>query len=155
MAGPDDARFAEAVEVDGGTEGVVPRESGCLFWMKLHMFFFVFSMFSEVISSNDEGTSKVTFSLSIFFCLFVKPLPKRHPNHPVTPRYSYSHFVERFKHPSAQAVVNEIRDFVNEFPANLTRLQAARRIHHFLGQVTPKLLQVGRVGNGWVGCEIR
>lgn len=59
--------------------------------------------------------------------------------------------MERFKHPSAQAVVNEIRDFVNEFPANLTRLQAARRIHHFLGQVTPKLLQVG----GEMEMEIR
>lgn len=55
--------------------------------------------------------------------------------------YSYAHFVERFKHPSAQAVVNEIRDFVNDFPANLSRLAASRRIQGFLKQLTPKLLQ--------------
>lgn len=41
-----------------------------------------------------------------------------------------------------EVVVNEIRDFVNAFPANLSRLEAARRIHQFLAQVTPKLLQV-------------
>ena len=124
-----------------------------------------------------------------------------------SPRYSYAHFVERFKHPSAQAdpdgfcvskrrffchrkwnplpeffcsqnpkcqfyslqllqqfrhsrdlrefpmafvlfapavrqaVVNEIRDFVNDFPANLSRLAASRRIQGFLKQLTPKLLQ--------------
>ncbi|CAE7023166.1 vps901 [Symbiodinium natans] len=54
--------------------------------------------------------------------------------------YSYPQFVERFKDTSAQPVVNEVRDFVNRFPANLTRLQAARRIHAFLAEVTPKLL---------------
>ncbi|CAE7321187.1 BP80 [Symbiodinium microadriaticum] len=54
--------------------------------------------------------------------------------------YSYPQFVERFKDQSAQPVVNEVRDFVNRFPANLTRLQAARRIHAFLAEVTPKLL---------------
>ena len=54
--------------------------------------------------------------------------------------YTYPQFVERFKDASAQPVVNEVRDFVNEFPANLTRLQAARRIHAFLAEVTPKLL---------------
>ncbi|CAE7688251.1 VPS9A [Symbiodinium sp. CCMP2456] len=53
--------------------------------------------------------------------------------------YSYPQFVERFKDQSAQPVVNEVRDFVNRFPANLTRLQAARRIHAFLAEVTPKL----------------
>ena len=40
-----------------------------------------------------------------------------------------------------QAVVNEIRDFVNDFPANLSRLAASRRIQGFLKQLTPKLLQ--------------
>eukprot|EP00930_Biecheleria_cincta_P100634 TRINITY_DN92247_c0_g1_i1.p1 TRINITY_DN92247_c0_g1~~TRINITY_DN92247_c0_g1_i1.p1 ORF type:complete len:396 (-),score=89.39 TRINITY_DN92247_c0_g1_i1:34-1221(-) len=56
--------------------------------------------------------------------------------------YSYQQFVERFKHPSAQVVVDELRDFVNQFPANLTRPQAARRIHTFLSEVTPRLLAV-------------
>ncbi|CAK9080667.1 unnamed protein product [Durusdinium trenchii] len=56
------------------------------------------------------------------------------------PGYSHAHFLELLKHPSAQCVVNDIRDFVNEFPANLTRVQAARRIHHFLPEVTLKLL---------------
>ncbi|CAE8733058.1 unnamed protein product [Polarella glacialis] len=56
------------------------------------------------------------------------------------PGYSYPQFVERFKHPSAQPVVNEVRDFVNDFPANLTRPQSARRIHSFLSDVTPRLL---------------
>eukprot|EP00438_Fugacium_kawagutii_P014358 Skav227970 [mRNA] locus=scaffold5474:38904:42285:+ [translate_table: standard] len=52
--------------------------------------------------------------------------------------------VEAFTAPTVprwgQAVVNEIRDFVNDFPANLSRLMAARRIHEFLGKATPKLL---------------
>eukprot|EP00933_Yihiella_yeosuensis_P040143 TRINITY_DN3435_c1_g3_i1.p1 TRINITY_DN3435_c1_g3~~TRINITY_DN3435_c1_g3_i1.p1 ORF type:complete len:368 (-),score=75.93 TRINITY_DN3435_c1_g3_i1:39-1142(-) len=55
--------------------------------------------------------------------------------------YSYQQFVERFKHPSAQSAVNEVRDFVNAFPASLTRSQAARRIHNFLTDVCPRLLK--------------
>ena len=110
---------------------------------------------NELLEEIVNQSKPVTFSLSIFLLPLCQTPSKTITQMSVTPvcfaRYSYSHFVERFKHPSAQAVVNEIRDFVNEFPANLTRLQAARRIHHFLGQVTPKLLQVGRVGNGaWV-----
>jgi len=168
MAGPDvDARFAEAgIEVDGegekgGTsEGVVPRESGCLIFDEIVHKNSVFHVFWN--NFLDEGTfgrdceSELLANLFPFCFVFLPLCWSNKPSKTVTlwpfsPRYSYSHFVERFKHPSAQAVVNEIRDFVNEFPANLTRLQAARRIHHFLGQVTPKLLQVG----GEMEMEIR
>ena len=40
-----------------------------------------------------------------------------------------------------EATLNEIRDFVNDFPANLSRFQAQRRIHAFLAKATPRLLQ--------------
>lgn len=49
-------------------------------------------------------------------------------------------FLERLKQPSAQPIVDEVRDFVGQFPADLTRPQAARRIHAFLSDVTPRLL---------------
>lgn len=61
---------------------------------------------------------------------------------PLDTGYSYQQFLERLKHHSAQVVVNDIRDLVNQFPANLTRPQAAKRIHSFLSQVTPRLLAV-------------
>jgi len=54
--------------------------------------------------------------------------------------FSYTQFLERFRHPSAQPVVNEVRDFVMAFPSNLTRLQAARKIHEFLTTATDQLL---------------
>ena len=68
--------------------------------------------------------------------------------------YSYPQFVERFKDASAQEVVNEVRDFVNQFPANLTRLQAARRIHTFLAEVTPNLLKANAFRNGGNASEL-
>ena len=66
------------------------------------------------------------------------------------PCNSYNNFATELKRspgiphgffPLRQAVVNEIRDFVNDFPANLSRLAASRRIQGFLKQLTPKLLQ--------------
>jgi len=40
-----------------------------------------------------------------------------------------------------QEVINEVRDFVLSFPADLNRLQAAHRVHDFLYATTPKLLK--------------
>jgi len=56
-------------------------------------------------------------------------------------RSAHPQFLEKLKQPSAQFIVNEVRDFVGQFPADLTRPQAARRIHSFLSDVTPRLLR--------------
>lgn len=71
----------------------------------------------------------------------VPPLEDSGPSAPVASQARSSHpqFLDKLKHPSAQLVVNQVRDFVNEFPANLTRPQAARRIHEFLSGSTPRL----------------
>lgn len=53
---------------------------------------------------------------------------------------SYQSFLENFRHVSAQAIVNEVRDFVTDFPSDLTRLQAAYRVHDFLSVTTKKLV---------------
>lgn len=58
---------------------------------------------------------------------------------PAALRISYPQFLEKLKQPSAQAVVGDVRDFVGQFPANLSRPQAARRIHSFLSNAVPKL----------------
>jgi len=55
-------------------------------------------------------------------------------------RKSYPQFVERLRHASAEVVVQEVRDFLRDFPANLTRPQAARRIHAFLAGATSRLV---------------
>jgi len=52
---------------------------------------------------------------------------------------SYQTFLDRFRHPSSQDVINEVRDFVTDFPNDLTRLQAAQRVHDFLSVTTPRL----------------
>mmetsp|Transcript_21724 Transcript_21724/g.61453 ORF Transcript_21724/g.61453 Transcript_21724/m.61453 type:complete len:379 (+) Transcript_21724:127-1263(+) len=54
---------------------------------------------------------------------------------------SHHHFLDRLKHPSAQSVVNEARSFVDRFTADLSRPQAARRIHAFLSDVIPRLIR--------------
>lgn len=54
----------------------------------------------------------------------------------------YHQFIEKFRHPSSQAIVNEVRSFVTWFPMSLPRALAARRIHSFLTDTTPKLLAV-------------
>lgn len=55
---------------------------------------------------------------------------------------SYQSFLDRLRQPAADnaLVVNELRDFVSDFPPDLTRLQAAQRVHDFLSAVTPKLV---------------
>jgi len=54
---------------------------------------------------------------------------------------NHQQFLDRLKHQSAQSVVNEVRDFVTCFTADLSRRQAARRIHDFVSDVTPRLTQ--------------
>lgn len=49
-------------------------------------------------------------------------------------------FLVKFRHPSAIQVVNEVRDFVTDFPSAQTKLQAAQRVHDFLSVTTPKLV---------------
>lgn len=53
----------------------------------------------------------------------------------------YPQFLERFKHPSAQPIVNSVRDFVKDFPS-LTRPQAAQRVRQFLTSQTRLLMAV-------------
>lgn len=60
----------------------------------------------------------------------------------VAPLATYSQFLELLKQPSAEAAVKEVREFIGEFPANLTRPQAARRIHSFLSDICQQLLAV-------------
>jgi hypothetical protein len=55
---------------------------------------------------------------------------------------TYSQFLELLKQPSAEAAVKEVREFIGEFPANLTRPQAARRIHSFLSDICQQLLAI-------------
>lgn len=60
---------------------------------------------------------------------------------PAAVKTGYPQFLEKFRHPSAQHVVNAVREFVNSFPPSLTRPQAARRIHTFLSTTTRQLLE--------------
>ncbi|CBZ53293.1 ADL349Wp, related [Neospora caninum Liverpool] len=57
------------------------------------------------------------------------------------PRTPYNVFLDRLKHPSCSAVVVSVKRFVEMFPANLPRAEAARRIHPFLSQVQAALLK--------------
>jgi len=78
-----------------------------------------------------------------------------------TAKSGYPQFLEKFRHPSAQPVVNEVRDFVTDFPqVGLTRLQQAGKIHEFLGAATQHLLatdvfadEVGDEGAAAEGLE--
>lgn len=53
----------------------------------------------------------------------------------------YTQFLDRLKQPSTQTVVNDVKVFVNDFPSHLTRPQAARKIHTFITEAVPKLLE--------------
>lgn len=58
-----------------------------------------------------------------------------------TAKSGYPQFLEKLRHASAQPVVNEVRDFVTDFPQlGLTRLQQANRIHDFLASATQHLM---------------
>ncbi|EPT29041.1 vacuolar sorting protein 9 (vps9) domain-containing protein [Toxoplasma gondii ME49] len=57
------------------------------------------------------------------------------------PRTPYNVFLERLKHPSCSGVVVSVKRFVEMFPTNLSRAEAARRIHPFLSQVQAALLK--------------
>lgn len=61
---------------------------------------------------------------------------------------TYQCFLDRLRHPSATDVVNSLMDFVADFPSNLPRLQAARRVHEFLLAATPKLLAIALFAEG-------
>ncbi|PFH38747.1 vacuolar sorting protein 9 (vps9) domain-containing protein [Besnoitia besnoiti] len=57
------------------------------------------------------------------------------------PRTPYNVFLDRLKHPSCSAVVASVKRFVEFFPTNLSRAEAAARIHPFLSQVQAALLR--------------
>lgn len=60
---------------------------------------------------------------------------------PVVARSCYTQVLEKLKQPAAQPVTNDVREFIGHFPANLTRPQAARKIHNFLSDATPRFLE--------------
>jgi len=60
---------------------------------------------------------------------------------PAAARSTYPQFLERLKQPSAQPIVNDIRDFVSQFPATLTRPQASRRIHSFISEACSRCFE--------------
>lgn len=47
-------------------------------------------------------------------------------------RNGYANFREMLKHPSAQPVIAQIKNFVLKFPSGLSRNEASRRVHKFL-----------------------
>lgn len=49
-------------------------------------------------------------------------------------------FLDKFRHPSAQALMNRVKEFVHDFPADLARMQAARRLRAFLEPLGQELL---------------
>eukprot|EP00927_Polykrikos_kofoidii_P027331 TRINITY_DN24085_c0_g1_i1.p1 TRINITY_DN24085_c0_g1~~TRINITY_DN24085_c0_g1_i1.p1 ORF type:complete len:529 (-),score=85.98 TRINITY_DN24085_c0_g1_i1:65-1651(-) len=51
----------------------------------------------------------------------------------------YPLFMQKLKHPAAQPVVNQLKDFVKDFPPNLSRLEAARSIHDFVSTTAREL----------------
>ncbi|KEP59872.1 UNVERIFIED_CONTAM: vacuolar sorting protein 9 (vps9) domain-containing protein [Hammondia hammondi] len=83
-------------------------------------------------SSSQASASSASFSAS---------LAAPSPNVSGKPRTPYNVFLERLKHPSCSAVVVSVKRFVEMFPANLSRAEAARRIHPFLSQVQAALLK--------------
>lgn len=56
-------------------------------------------------------------------------------------------FVEKLRHSSAEPVVHHLRTFINDFPPNLTRPQAARSIHEFLRKMSPVLASTEAFGD--------
>lgn len=69
------------------------------------------------------------------------PSTSAHSRGPASLGNYYPQLLEKLKKPSAQSVVTGLKDFVGQFPANLTRPQAARRIHNFLATTVPRLFE--------------
>jgi hypothetical protein len=49
-------------------------------------------------------------------------------------------FLDKLRHPSAHTLLNRVKEFVHDFPADLARLQAARRLRAFLEPLGQELL---------------
>ncbi|SCM09526.1 vacuolar protein sorting-associated protein 9, putative [Plasmodium chabaudi adami] len=53
----------------------------------------------------------------------------------------YNNFLESLKHPSCKIVVDQVKKFILNFPQNLSREEAANRIHTFINETQPILLK--------------
>ncbi|KEG00814.1 hypothetical protein YYE_04260 [Plasmodium vinckei vinckei] len=53
----------------------------------------------------------------------------------------YNNFLESLKHPSCKIVVDKVKKFILNFPQNLSREEAANKIHTFINETQPILLK--------------
>ncbi|CAD2101678.1 vacuolar protein sorting-associated protein 9, putative [Plasmodium vinckei] len=53
----------------------------------------------------------------------------------------YNNFLESLKHPSCKIVVDKVKKFILNFPQNLSREEAANKIHIFINETQPILLK--------------
>ncbi|CRG93160.1 vacuolar protein sorting-associated protein 9, putative [Plasmodium gallinaceum] len=56
------------------------------------------------------------------------------------PNTLYNNFLESLKHPSCKNVVEKVKNFILKFPQNLSREKAANKIHNFISETQPILL---------------
>ncbi|CRG98924.1 vacuolar protein sorting-associated protein 9, putative [Plasmodium relictum] len=56
------------------------------------------------------------------------------------PNTLYNNFLESLKHPSCKDVVEKVKNFILKFPQNLNREKAANKIHNFISETQPILL---------------
>jgi len=70
------------------------------------------------------------------------PLRRATPGRAAAPQppNAYAAFRERLRHPSAQPVLAELLGFVRDFPAQLPRAEAARRVHRFISGTLERML---------------
>ncbi|SOV13643.1 vacuolar protein sorting-associated protein 9, putative [Plasmodium sp. gorilla clade G2] len=57
------------------------------------------------------------------------------------PNTLYNNFLESLKHESCKEVVEKVKNFILNFPNNLSREKAANNIHHFINETQPILLR--------------
>ncbi|KNC36158.1 vacuolar sorting protein 9 domain-containing protein [Plasmodium falciparum RAJ116] len=57
------------------------------------------------------------------------------------PNTLYNNFLESLKHESCKEVVEKVKNFILNFPNNLSREKAANNIHHFINETQPILLK--------------
>ncbi|ANQ06853.1 Uncharacterized protein PCOAH_00011510 [Plasmodium coatneyi] len=56
------------------------------------------------------------------------------------PNTLYNNFLESLKHPSCRNVIDKVRIFIQRFPKNVSREVAANKIHEFINETQPILL---------------
>ncbi|CAG9479860.1 unnamed protein product [Plasmodium vivax] len=56
------------------------------------------------------------------------------------PNTLYNNFLESLKHPSCRHVIDKVRTFIQRFPKDLSREVAASKIHRFIDETQPVLL---------------